>query len=103
MKVTAYDPKKKKLVYVGIYDPFTNILTLPKTSKHFMVKENGYGIQWNIYERALKRDCIIHIKKGERVFESHIEDWHTRGHEADYGHGRQVFLDVKLMTELITK
>lgn len=112
MKIRVYttDPKDGQ-VLAGIFDPEKNVLTLSrKRNRHLMrvIPGGAYAMQLDVYERALKRKCLIRIEEvkgggGSNVYESKIEIWEANGRTGDYGRGKQRFLSLKYMTQILTK
>lgn len=96
------DPAKDKDVRVGVYDSESNTLILQKDkAKHFMRVVDGYGMQEDVYHRALKKNCYVLIKEsGGAAYQSHITGWLANGKSADYGSGRQRFLSLRFMKQL---
>jgi hypothetical protein len=99
MKITVHDAKKDRRVVIGDYNSDINTLTLPKDrDKHFMKIYGGYGIQQEVYERALKLGATIVIDEiGGDVYASKIKDWEAHGITREHGHGAQRFLSLKYM------
>jgi len=92
MIIYTLDKKKDRKVKAGeiIGKTFKRNLK----SNHYMVKENGYGMQVDVLERLVKEgveDVALNYKS--RRYVSRLQDWALNGKRKDYGHGEQVFLD----------
>lgn len=91
---------------VGEYDTDKHLFTKNvKRNKHRMWKYNAYGIQMNIYEGLLKRDCksiVIKEKDTGDMYYSTIDQWGKQGVVEDNGYGTQVFLPVTDMNQINT-
>ena len=92
IRIQAYDPKKNKKVFAGIFD--SDLLRFTKKVKpnHYMIKEQGYGIQEEVIQQLQELHCkIIRI-----ISKTRIQDWHFSclfiKSIKDYGHGNQRFL-----------
>ena len=98
-KLNVYDPAKNKPVLAGNLDGDTFIKLV--TNKHFMVKLRAYGISSIIITELNKRNVKrILIKAKKHHYYSELSDWSIHAFIRDYGHGRQHFLPVSLMTEV---
>jgi len=98
IRLQAYDYKKKKQVFVG----FIKDCIFYKTAKplHFMVLENGYGIQFTVIQQLYNLGCDkIVIKTKTSILESSFIDWKKKT-PTNYGHGRQIFLSVDKMKRI---
>lgn len=106
--IYTVDPKKGQVV-VGYFDSVRKTLVLPKDRvKHYMRIVEGYGMQIDIYMRAMKRECFVEIRESgelagsQSIYRSHITDWQTHGKSAEYGgHGTQRFLSLKYMKKIV--
>ncbi len=98
MKVNAYDPKKDKKVFAGVYLTDKSIFIKTVSQKNFMIVEDGYGIQWEVMKQLKEWGCKeIHIKLNKEVYEVNFETWYENGNIKNYGHGKQSFFKLKGM------
>jgi len=98
MKITTFDPKKNKMVTVGILKD--RVFTKKVNKNHFMVKEQGYGIQQDVLEKLMIAGCDkITLKTKTKTYCNYLSDWITKGNLENYEHGPQVFLNKKYYTE----
>ncbi len=91
----TWDKKKGKIVVVGTLEGtvFTKIVS----AKHFMVIEEGYGIQSYTLIQLLEAGCkIIEIITKNGRWRSELKQWIELPGK-DYGHGLQSFLPVRKM------
>ena len=96
MKITTYDPKKKKVVLCGELDGDT--FTRRVEAKHFMRVMQGYGIQEQAFQILLEEDCKrIIIKTATDEYIAPIKTWIEHGKIADYSAGKQRFVSLKFM------
>ena len=94
MIIKTKDPKKGKMVTAG--EIHRNNFYRKIGPKHYMIKENGYGVQVDVLETlaaAGVEEIVLVAKK--TVFRIPLYIWVTKGHKKDYGSGMQVFLDKK--------
>jgi hypothetical protein len=99
MRFNTYDTKKKKIVKVG--EIVGSVLfKLVNPSKHFMRVVDGYGIQWEAFNRLEEKgvDKIIIKENTGNQWSASLKDWMEHSKVADYGSGKQVFLSLKYMT-----
>lgn len=95
--VKTYDIRKKKYVVAGFIH--NSIFYRKVQNRHFMVKHNGYGIQIDVLSTCIKhnvKSIVLTTPKNTMLF-SLPSDWVNKGKVGDYNHGKQIFLDVKLM------
>ena len=94
MKILTYDVKKRRNVVVGNLS--STIFTKKVTNKHYMIIESGYGIQESVLNLLKTKGCKeIHIQTKKKLIVTNIDEWFSYGHKKDYGHGLQVFLNIK--------
>ena len=103
MKITTFDPKKKKDVTVGTLKGDT--LTRVVTKKHWCFKHSTYGgIQVEAIENLKMLNCtkvVTKNKKENKVYTSSLVDWEGPNSILDnLGNGDQRFLQDKYMTEV---
>ena len=99
LQVKTYDTAKRKYVLAGTI--LGNTYNRSVGYKHKMIKENGYGIQVDVLEYLIKKkvhNIDILTRTGTHL-KSHLADWVNKGKKKDYGHGAQIFLDIKFMRE----
>lgn len=90
--IYAFDPKKNRKIKAGIYKEGT--FTKEVKSRHFMRKENGYGIQEEVIERLQELGCqTVVIASPTNKYTSEFNKW-LQQPVKDYGHGKQRFLTV---------
>lgn len=95
MKLRTYDEKKKKKVFVGTLEGDTFIVK--KGTKHYMVKEQGYGIQQDVLGDLASAGCKnIVLETKTKTIRTKLQDWIKHGTVKNYGHGNQVFLKKKI-------
>jgi len=88
----TYDPKKNKKVLVGVYTYGFFFKTV--SSKHFMIKEQGYGIQEDVIEQLKELGCErVYIKTPTHIYRTEFSEWLEQDIK-NYGHGNQRFLSV---------
>ena len=97
--MTTMDPAKEKEVFCGMADTDTKEYFRYVGNDHYMVKENGYGIQSSVLKELMELGIKkVHITtKTSTKMDSNISDWIKHGKEKDYGNGKQIFLAVKFM------
>jgi hypothetical protein len=97
IKLITKDPAKNKQVFCGNIegDCFYRIVK----NEHYMVKENGYGIQTDVLDKLVAYGVKTIFLKTSRgtIMKSKLSDWNSKGKKRDYGNGLQVFLDTKYM------
>jgi hypothetical protein len=93
----TYDKAKQKYVLAGII--VGNRFKKNVSNAHFMIKHNGYGIQAIVLNEIIKKkvDLIVITTSRGTTHTSRVSEWVKNGKVADYGNGKQYFLDVKLM------
>ena len=99
-EILTYDPKKKRNVRAGYYNPDYKIFIKICLPEHFMIKENAYAIQETVIQMLKIRGCgvvLIHTKTMKLT--SDFEDWWKRKPK-DYGHGLQRFLPIGTMRRI---
>lgn len=92
MILYTYDEGKAKKVMAGKLKDGVYRRNVEK--KHFMIKENGYGIQTDVITRLLSAGCdkvILSYKSS--LYISDFRDWLLNGNRNNHGHGEQIFLD----------
>jgi hypothetical protein len=94
MIIKTFDTKKQEEVHVGTFDKTTKTLNKKVSSKHFMVKEKGYGFQEEVIEILRNAGCEkIHIMTATQTLEFPFSMLLEKTPK-DYGHGLQRFLKV---------
>lgn len=89
----TYDPKKNKKVLTGTYK--NRIFFKTVSARHFMFKEQGYGIQEAIIEQLKELGCQkVYIETSTKTYKTEFSDWLNKEIK-NYGHGNQRFLSVK--------
>ncbi len=89
--IPAYDTKKNKKIFTGIFD--SDLLRFTKKVKpnHYMIKEQGYGLQEDAFQYLKELGCetvrIISKTKTEDFQFECLNNLTIR----DYGHGKQRF------------
>lgn len=100
MKITTYDPKKRKVVLAG--DLEADVFTKKVSSKHFMKLFQAYGIQEDVIHKLKEQNCkTIRLVTPTQTYEASLNIWllpHIK--VMDYGHGKQRFLGVKDMRKV---
>jgi len=100
IKVMTFDPAKGKEVYCGYIDGDRFYRTV--NNKHYMVKENGYGMQINVLEGLVRtgvKQVVLTTHTGTKLL-SKVGSWNLKGVKRDYGSGEQIFLNTKYMEEI---
>lgn len=93
--IYAYDPKKNKRIKAGSL--LGAVFVKQVTSKHYMIKEQGYGIQEEVLEVLTEKECnYIIIKTKISSYTSQLSQW-TNLPVKNYGHGLQRFLKIDKM------
>lgn len=88
----TYDPKKNKKVLTGTYKD--GFFFKKVSSRHFMVKEQGYGIQEDVIEKLKELGCErVYIETPTNTYRTEFSDW-LKQEIKNYGHGNQRFLSV---------
>lgn len=97
MRITTYDPKKNKEVFVGTL--IGNVFIRKVSSKHFMRILQAYGIQKDVVEKLNRLDCeYVLFETNRRKLLSAFNQWLGEDSKTlDFGHGKQVFLPVNKM------
>ena len=100
IRLKAYDPKKDKEVFAGLYISDTSTFVKNVTKRHFMILEAGYGIQIEVMDNLARWGCKrIEIRSKKSVYTVLFETWYKQGKRKNYGHGEQIFFPVKFMTK----
>lgn len=87
---------KKKIGFINSNNNFV----APKTHEHFMRKENGFGINHEIFQNLkdkVNKIIIKYTRKNDKKEEVYIADtstWEEKGNIATYVQDEQIFLDV---------
>lgn len=98
MKLTTYDPGKKRIVLCG--EIIGNTLYRNVSDKHFMRVVNGYGIQEISLEKAIAmgvKKIVLNVINTQMSWEASVDDWLKHGKVKDYGNGKQRFLSMKYL------
>ena len=97
IRLNTFDKKKNKIVKCGYVEGNTYFKDV--NNKHYMFKYNGYGIQEEIFKKlVLHGTKYIQIKtKAGTLHTSDVVYWIKNGKVDDFGHGKQIFLDIKFM------
>lgn len=94
IELFSFDPKKHKKVLAGIYLFDSFIFRKEVKPRHFMVKENGYGISEDIIQQLIHLGCDkIQIQTKKNLYEFSFESLLNQPIK-DYGHGSQRFLKI---------
>lgn len=101
IKITTYDPAKKREVTAGSVIGHTFYKKVDNY-KHYCYKFKGYGIQADIMEKLLKLGVdTIQIKTDKDIIYSvRFAAWATKGIAKDIGNGLQHFYPVAKMTRI---
>lgn len=100
IKINAYDPKKDKEVFAGVYDTNNRTFIKTVTKRHYMIKEKGYAIQAEVMDMLNRWGCQkIIIKTKTKIYSVKFNMWYKSGTVKNYGHGDQNFFPVKFMKE----
>jgi len=98
IRLKAYDPKKDKEVFVGVYMQHTATFVKNVGKKHFMILEQGYAIQEEIMDNLKRWGCKkIELRTKKSIYTVLFETWYNYGNKKDYGHGSQIFFPIKMM------
>jgi len=93
--IYAYDPKKNKRIKAGSL--LGDVFIKQVTSKHYMRREQGYGIQEEVLEVLKEKGCkYIIIKTKISSYTSKLSQWIGLPVK-NYGHGLQRFMRVDKM------
>ena len=97
MKVLSYDPRKGKVVKVGMLD--RGVFVKEVKAKHFMKLTQGYGIQDDAFQQLKEHKCkLVVFKTPTSVLVSQFNDWLAPDIKVlDFGSGKQRFFPVKRM------
>ena len=88
----THDPKKNKKVLAGTYKE--EIFFKKVSSRHFMVKEQGYGIQEDVITKLKELGCEgVYIETPTTTYKTKFSDWLNQEIK-NYGHGNQRFLSM---------
>jgi hypothetical protein len=94
MDIHTYDPGRNKMVKAGTLSK--DVYTKRVNDKHFMVLEQGYGIQEDVMADIENAGCkTIRLICKRNVYHIPFETWKKKGRRSNYGHGTQVFLNKK--------
>jgi len=100
IRLNAYDPKKDKEVFAGIYNAETKTFVKNVTKRHYMILEVGYGIQLEVMDNLARWGCKkIEIRTKTLIYTVLFETWYKQGNHKNYGHGEQVFFPVRFMNK----
>ena len=100
-KILSFDPKKCKAILAGYYFHNGKYYLKLVANKHFMIREQGYGIQEDVIEILKVKECQkVIIQTPATKLKSKFETWLKVGVVKDYGHGKQRFLPVKEMEQV---
>ena len=97
MRLLVKDWAKNKMVLVGEVRG-DKLIKRVEHEHHFMVNENGYGISADGMLQLVEwRVKIIRIieEDTKNIFEIPVKTWDEKGVIKNYGHGSQVFLNMK--------
>ena len=100
MIVVTLDKQKDKLVKVGILTKNKVFKKIVDERKHFMHKEQGYGIQIEVMEQLAKLGCskiFITVKPTNLKYSVDFNTWKNYNRIKDYGHGLQSFFPLNKM------
>ena len=101
MKISVYDPKKRKKVTVGIYNIPKRTLTKKVSKEHYMILERSYGISEEVVNQLKDLNCKwIQIITSSAVYSVSFYTFLTYSRIKDYGHGQQRFLPVIHMARM---
>jgi hypothetical protein len=95
MFIHCFDPSKSKKVLAGEYNSFDYTFIKKVKKNHYMITEQGYGIQEEVLQNLEQIGCInilIIIKNKQYI--SLLKDWLNQPIK-NYGHGEQRFLKIK--------
>lgn len=99
MIIKTVDPGKHGEIVAGTLESgvFKKIVN---STKHFMRRVQGYGIQEVVFQKLKEMGChtiVIDERDKANTLTSTIADWEDHGKVADYGSGKQRFLSTKFM------
>lgn len=100
IRITTRDPAKDKDVLCGFIEDDRFYRSV--NNRHYMVKENGYGMQIDALEKLVKygvKEIVLTTHTGTRLT-SKPSAWVTKGKKRNYGNGAQIFLDTKFMLKV---
>jgi len=101
MKITVYDPKKRKKVTVGTYNVAKRLLTKKVNDEHFMRIEKGYGISEDVVDQLRDLNCKwIDIITPVASYKVSFYTFLRYGNVKDYGHGSQRFISIVHMARI---
>ncbi len=96
--IQTFDKKKNRKVVAGVFYEESKIYVKTVKGNHYMVKERGYGIQFDIIRDLIHLECQqIYIYTQSSIYKCLFQDWLKKSTVKDYGHGKQSFLSVKEM------
>ena len=99
MILRVYDEKKGREVTAGTIQK--DIFIKRASSKHYMVKYQGYGISSKVIEKLCKLNVEhIIIKTATEEYTAPLELWLEEGTLDNFGHGEQIFYPVAKMKRL---
>jgi hypothetical protein len=103
MKARQYKNFKGKFIGKISEDTFCKNV---KKSKHLLRKWNAWGIDKAIVD-SLMRDGVqkirVHEKEENIDYETSVKDFVEKGVEGDFGHGKQIFLQLEYFDTTATK
>lgn len=95
MLIHCFDVKKNKLVLAGEYNMFDFTFRKKVTSKHYMIKEQGYGISEDVIRQLIELNCeLIIIQTNKNKYKFEFRELLQQSIK-NYGHGEQRFLKVR--------
>ena len=94
MILYSFDPMKNEKIVAGEYNYDKSMFIKKVNSRHYMIKEQGYGISEDVVQQLIQLDCAllkIESKRLEYIFR--FEDILNLP-KKNYGHGEQRFLKI---------
>ena len=100
MKILTYDSVKGRMVVAGELEGA--IFTKKVKADHYIRILNAYGIQEVVIQQLKEKGCSsIVLKLPSMRLMSSLSDWLAPNIKIlDYGHGKQRFLPVRMMTAI---
>lgn len=95
MLIYSFDPKKNKRVLAGDFLIPENVFIRKVNSRHYMIREMGYGFSEDVIQQLIQLDCkyvFIYTKKNEYKFP--FQELLNQPIKS-YGSGEQRFLKVR--------